>query len=69
MIKLTGKRVIIAPMGNARERFAAMKKGEPVPPRTVKARQLTPEDRELWLDTLAGKLAKMYRADKEAGRI
>ena len=56
-------------MGNARERFAAMQKGKPVPPRTVKARQLTPEERELWLNTLAGKLAKMYRADKEAGRI
>ena len=61
--------VIMTPMGNARERYEAMQKGKPVPPRTVKARQLTPEERELWLDTLAGKLAKKYRADKEAGRI
>ena len=66
---MIGKRVIIAPMGNARERFAAMSKGKPVPPKQSVRHDLPEEVMETFLDRLAAVLAGQYKKDVEEGRI
>ena len=60
--------VIMTPIGNARERFDAMSKGKPMPPRS-KAPQRLPDDViDEWLEAFAKTLCREYIADKEAGR-
>ena len=47
-------------MQNARERFDAFTKGEPVPPKTGERKHLTPEEAEPFLDALAKIFVREY---------
>ena len=61
--------VIMTPIGNARERFDAMSKGKPMPPRSTHSRGLPDDIRDQFLTALAKGLARQYIEDKEAGRV
>lgn len=52
--------VIKTTMGNARERYEAMQKGKPVPPKQS-VRRLPDDVVETFLDRLAAVLAEEYR--------
>ena len=61
--------VIMTPIGNARERFDAMSKGKPMPPRSTHSHRLPDDIRDQFLTALAKRLARQYIEDKEAGRV
>jgi|GEM_PF-3924981 len=54
--------VIKTTIGNARERYEAMQKGKPVPPKQ-NVRRLPDDVVETFLDRLAAVLAEEYRKD------
>lgn len=60
--------ILVSPMGNARERFECMRRGAPVPPRTGARAQLSDELREAFIDTLARKMAALYKQQVEEGK-
>ena len=56
---------VIIPIGNARERFDAMQKGKPTPPKQH-VRELPEETVETFLDRLAAVMANEYRKEHSA---
>lgn len=61
--------VIKTTIGNARERYEAMQKGKPVPPKTAVKQELPAEFLDCLLDVFAEKLAEKLKKDVEEGRI
>lgn len=55
--------VIMTPIGNARERFDAMRKGKPIPPKQTIRRDLPEAVLDTFLERLAAVLAEEYRRE------
>lgn len=55
--------LIMTPIGNARERFDAMSKGKPIPPKQTIRRDLPEAVLDTFLDRLAAVLAEEYRRE------
>lgn len=55
--------VIKTTIGNARERYEAMQKGKPVPPKTAVKQELPAEFLDCLLDVAGEMFAKMYKKD------
>ena len=55
--------VIKTTIGNARERFEAMQKGKPMPPKQTVRHELPEEVLDTFLDRLAAVLAEEYKKD------
>lgn len=53
----------MTPIGNARERFDAMSKGKPVPPKQAVRHDLPGDVLDTFLDRLAALLAEEYRRE------
>lgn len=60
---------LTVPIGNARERFEAMKQGKVPPPKSAHRQPLPDDLAEEWLTALAKVLCREYIAEKEAGRV
>lgn len=61
--------VIKTTIGNARERFEAMQKGKPMPPKQTVRHELPEEFLDSLLDEFAKVLAKKYRQDMGDGAV
>ena len=61
--------ILVSPMGNARERFEAFKRGEPMPERTGRRAELSNGEIETFRDIFAAAMAKLYLRQKEDGII
>ena len=55
--------VIKTTIGNARERYEAMRKGKPVPPKQMVRHDLAGDVLDTFLDRLAAVLAEEYKKD------
>lgn len=55
--------VIKTTIGNARERYEAMRKGKPVPPKQMVRHDLPGDVLDTFLDRLAAVLAEEYKKD------